>query len=376
MLVTLKNLQQQTFKVEIDDSSTVKAFKEKIEKEKGSEYIASSQKLIYAGKILSDDAALSQYNIDENKFVVVMVAKPKPAPAANPSVTSSPPPDDSTPTDSTTDSTSSSSAADRSTTTTTTTTSTAAAGVQSTTTTTTTASVPEAGSESSDPSLVTGTELESVVANIMAMGYTRQQVTRALSASFNNPERAVEYLLFGIPDSVSQNITDGGAPSLSDQQSALSLSSEQSATSATPTAAVEDQAGDEADAAEQLNFLRSQPQFEQMRQMVRSNPALLSAVVQQIGQSNPELLRLIDRHQQAFVRMLNETDTPAPTGNPRTEPAPADEPHTIEISQHDKEAIDRLKGLGFPEDLVVQAYFACEKNENLAANFLLSQGDD
>lgn len=323
MLVTLKTLQQQTFQIEIDPEESVKTLKLKIEVEKGKDYAAENQRLIYAGKILVDDNKISSYNIDEKKFVVIMVTKTKPV--------------ETPATSSTAVETLASSSTDS-----------GDAKEKVTPTSTETPSASTEAQPASETASSTEPDFETTVKSIMDMGYNREQVERALRASFNNRERAVEYLITGIPEELLQ-----------------------------------EQESDETNEEDPLAFLREQPQFQQMRAVIQQNPNLLNAVLQQIGQTNPALLQAISQHQQAFVRMLNEPVSPATASQEQVEgvAAPQQEtplapPGMLQVSAQDKEAIERLKALGFPEHMVVQAYFACEKNENLAANFLLSQNFD
>ncbi|XP_078285702.1 UV excision repair protein RAD23 homolog A-like [Rhinoraja longicauda] len=372
MLVTVKTLQQQTFKIEIDAEETVLVLKERIEAEKGVNFPVACQKLIYAGKILNNEVQLKEYKIDEKNFVVVMVTKPK---VASAEVGSTSTVGLSTQSEGDNQNTDEGSQAQ---------TITSSVSISS--------SMPSSGSDIlsahsvtdllptqvsmidllSEPSLqsedmhhnngimtsVTNPAYETMVSEIVSMGYEREQVVAALRASFNNPHRAVEYLLTGLPDSP------------------MGPQEESTAPQASPEAGQE--YNPETLGESPLEFLQDLPQFQNMRQVLQQNPSMLPALLQQLGRENPQLLQQISQHQEQFIQMLNE---------PMEEPGEIEEEmgavgedtsqaNYIQVTPQEKEAIERLKALGFPEGLVIQAYFACEKNENLAANFLLQQNFD
>lgn len=374
MLITFKTLQQQSFKIEVGDEDLVKVVKQKIETERGKEFPINGQKLIYAGKILEDEKLMiKDYGIDPTKnFVVVMITKPKPksTPVAVEASSSQPAVAPVTPvaTTTTTEENKVEKKNEDGVPMDTTSTIDSGSGTGSITSQTVTAtSTTDTSLSSAESVLVVGEDYEKMILEIISMGFERDRVVRALRASFNNPDRAVEYLMTNMIPDTPEDSADIPADASNQQEAEVAAVSE-----------IES-------AEDALSFLRQQPQFQALRQAVQLNPSVLPQLLQQLGQANPELLQLISRNQERFITMLNEPATEEGSVTPAaTEGIAATEGGTeagsgvsyIRVTPQEKESIERLKALGFPEHLVIQAYFACEKNEELAANFLLSQGFD
>jgi len=49
----------------------------------------------------------------------------------------------------------------------------------------------------------------------------------------------------------------------------------------------------------------------------------------------------------------------------------------VQLSEEEQAAVGRLEAMGFDRQAVLEAFLACDRNETMAANFLLENaGDD
>ncbi|ORX70624.1 UV excision repair protein Rad23 [Linderina pennispora] len=414
MKITLKTLQQKAIQIDVEEADTILDVKNKVEAEHG--FPASTQKLIFAGKILTDTQTVGEIKITEKDFMVMMTVKPKPGTkpkAAEPapqSGTSTPAPaaqQQQPP---------AAPIAQRTAT---------PSGVPQTPSpasrTAPVAAAPEtpAGDSAQQHpvgmggSFLSGEQYETAIANMVEMGYPREQCVTAMRASFNNPDRAVEYLLMGIPEAALQMAdaqdarraeaaAAGAAPS-GDAAPASEESAQEAQPAAAPTSnsaraanlfeqaaatrTAQGQFQHGAGGASELAALRNTPQFRQLQQIVAENPQMLQPVLQELAQQQPQLVQLIANHEEEFLQMLLEglsqeqVMAAVHAGGLAVEGGEGmdegdDQQQYIRITPEEKAAIDRLVALGFPRELAIQAYFACDKNEELAANFLFDHGHE
>ncbi len=206
-----------------------------------------------------------------------------------------------------------------------------------------------------DPSaFLIGNRNESTVREMEAMGFARPEIDRALRAAFFNPDRAIEYLLSGIPDNIQaeqRQATPAAAAPQGNPTSPPTAAAAPAQPAAPAPAAAAPPSGDEPinlfEAAAQagqnrgggggggarragagaglaglgagatagltteggapnIEFLRNSPHFQQLRQFVQQQPAMLEPILQQLAEGNPELAQMIGSNQDQFLQLLAE----------------------------------------------------------------------
>nr|GEU79229.1 ubiquitin receptor RAD23b-like [Tanacetum cinerariifolium] len=351
------------------------AVKKNIEDVQGKDnYPCGQQLLIHNGKVLKDETTLADNKVSEEGFLVVMLSKSKSsgsagassaqtssttAPASNPTSTID------TPSQAPKTSTSSGPA---------------------TATAQATATVPASAPANSDTygeaasNVVTNNGVEQTIQHILDIGggsWDKETVARALQAAYNNPERAIDYLYSGIPDTVEVAVPVTQLPAV---QAATAGAAGAASLSGGPNASPlnlfpqEIPSGAAGGNLGSLDFLRNNQQFQALRSMVQSNPQILQPMLQELGKQNPQLLGLIQENHAEFLQLINEP-VDASEGD-LFDQGDQEMPHAISVTPEEQEAIERLEAMGFERTLVIEAFLACDRNEELAANFLLENAGD
>ena len=92
--------------------------------------------------------------------------------------------------------------------------------------------------------------------------------------------------------------------------------------------------GAAADLGGNLDFLRTNPQFQQLRQIVQTQPQMLEPILQQVAAGNPQLAQIIGQNPDQFLQLLSEEadgDAPLPPGA-----------QEVQVTPEERDAIERV----------------------------------
>ena len=310
MKIILKNLKQVQYNVEMEsEKNTIKDLKNEIEKLHG--FDSNLIKLLHNGKVLEDSKTLEEYQIKDENVIIMMNTKPKVKAEAQPTEQAKP----SSPKKE---------------------------------------EQPKKEEEKPKTNTSTNTNTNSntnsnsdKVNQLVEMGYEKEKVEKALNAANGNIQLAIEFLTSGmIPERPPSN-------QLNQQYNQPSSSG-----SLPP----------------ELKTYASL-----IKVVCHDQPDKIFGILNSLKQRNPDLINLIKEKQEDFknylVSPINQDDINAVKAMDDEIRANAGRRQIrINLTPEDREAINRLKNLGdFNESDIIQAYFACEKNEELAANYLFEQ---
>ena len=200
-----------------------------------------------------------------------------------------------------------------------------------------------AGGHGPEEMTVSGAAYENAVGLMINMGFTRVQVTHAMKAAFNNPNLATEYLFNGVPHDIQQLQNIAEQPD--DPLSGLGMP---------------------------LPFGRPLPRPGE-EDKVPLHGHRFPVPPPYLGPGAPR------GYPTAGVgpgRLPFWPPQPTFPGRVRfTAPMPEPEASGIQVTPEDRTVIRRLRNLGFSQEHATQAYFACDKDEKMAADFLMDNAE-
>ena len=180
---------------------------------------------------------------------------------------------------------------------------------------------------------------------LVDMGYEKEKVERAIKAANGSIDLAVEYLNeVQIPNQIEPNTGNANSNIPSSSNSNL---------------------------PEELKKNASI-----IKCLCMNNPEKLPSILTNLKEHSPQLFELIKQHEEDFKNLLVSPLSEEDIRNFQSIQQELRRPpgHSIRLTKEESDAVKRLQELGgFSQADAVQAYFACDKNEEMAANFLFEQ---
>ena len=331
MKLTIKSIKQIAYEVEVANDSSVKDLKKEIESKHGFDH--STLKLLFKGQLLDDLKTLKDYSINENEVLVMMNMKAKPVNVPKEEEKKQ----DKVPENK----------------------------ITSTTTNTNTSTQ----QQPNKPLVSTAKPEKDYTAQIKQlseMGFSGEEAKHAIKAARGNVEIAIEFLYNGIPDDLPEQELQGEESLNSPDKLLKSIASV-------------------------------------IKVACQGNPGNLTSMMAGLEQTQPELVNLIRQNEEQFRTLIsqpiNEEDirtfqtftqqgrqsqqgqnvSGGRTGVGSSQQGGSSQHGAsqqeggrgqIKLTKEEFDVINRLKQFGFSEIDCVQAYFAFDKNEELALNFL------
>ncbi len=179
---------------------------------------------------------------------------------------------------------------------------------------------------------------------LVDMGYEKEKVERAIKAANGSIDLAVEYLH-------EEQIPNQNEPNTGNANSNIPSSSN-------------------SNLPEELKKNASI-----IKCLCMNNPEKLPSILTNLKEHSPQLFELIKQHEEDFKNLLVSPLSEEDIRNFQSIQQELRRPpgQTIRLTKEESDAVKRLQELGFSQADAVQAYFACDKNEEMAANFLFEQ---